>query len=348
MAPTRDLLARSPAVIEASVRTVLRGAWGSALTALAMLTPWLARAGMPIVLSQPSPEHERAAAKLVAELRTDGYSVRWLSYPASEPCTDRDARDRSPVAGLWIELGPATQPGNVTASICYVPGVGTSDQTKVSAPIDDPERLAIITVEAINGLLSGPHALPNATRKPVEDAIAESPPSTFRSLVFVGGAAVIDATGSGPVIGTQIGLVSSFNRRWAFGVDAFLPAVAATETGADRTLDVRSAWLRLSIRHSWPVGNAELVASVASGPALVWASGQPLPPLIGSTRIAITAVVSAGGAFVYPSHGPFALYLETNASRLIPSVKLKMDSSSTRSFGQILIDATAGVGLSWR
>jgi hypothetical protein len=346
----RDWLVRSAAVIEESVRTVLRRAWGSALTALATLTPWCARAGTPVVLSQPSPEHGRAASKLVAELRTDGYSVQWLSYPAGDPCSDRNNRAASPAPGLWIELGAAAEPGNVTASICYVPGAGAFDRTKVSAPLDDPERLAIVTVEAINGFLSGPHSLPNEIRPPpVEDIMVERPPSTFgRSLLFAGAAAVTDATGAGPVMGAQIGLVSSFNRLWAFGVDAFLPAVAATETGADRTLDVRSAWLRLSIRHSWPVGNAELVASVGSGPALVWANARPLLPLVGSTRLATTAIVSAGGAFVYPRQGPFALYLDTRVSRLLPAVKLKIDSSSTRSFGQLLIDATAGLGIRWR
>jgi hypothetical protein len=302
---------------------------------------------MPVIVSQPSPEHDAAAAKLVAELRSEGYFVQWLSYPANAPCDDPARAAAAPSRGIWIEVTSAAQPGQVAAIICYRPTPGALDQTRVSAPLDDPQRIAIAAVEALNGLRSGPRRAPAPERRPPEDAASPAAtPALGRALV--GGAVVFDATGVGPVFGAEIALFSSFAGDWSAGIDAFVPVTAAEDIGPDRTLRLRAASVRLGLRRDWALNRAQIFGSLEGGPALVWATSEPTPPLIGTTKLAAAAMVSLAAGFVYPSDSLAFVHVRAGVSRLIPEVRLQIDANDFHPFGRVLLDASLGFGLRWK
>lgn len=311
-----------------------------------LLTCEVARAQLSVVVSQPSPEHDVAAAKLVAELRSEGYFVQWLSYPAQAPCDDPTHASAAPSSGIWIELISAPQAGKVAAIICYRPAPGALDQAKIAAPLDDPERVAIATVEALNGLRSGPRRAPAIEHKVAED-VAPLPPSPWGKAV-VGGAVMLDPTGVGPVFGVEIGLSSSLGGDWSAGLDAYLPVVPAEEVTADRTLRLRAASIRVALRRAWTLNRAQILAMLEAGPTLVWATSEPRAPLIGTTQLAAGAVVGLAAGFVYPSSSPAFVHVRAGIARLFPEVRLQIDANDFRPFGRILLDASLGFGLHWR
>lgn len=323
---------------------IRRAAKAMALAALLTSSP--ARAELPVTLSQPSPEYGTAATQLVAELRAEGYVVQWLTYVAVSPCSD--ARPNS-ASGIWIELGPAAQQSDVTITICYRPVSRTADQTRVVAPLDPPRRLAIATVEALHGLRAGPRPGPTAMRQEIiEMTPSISPPEPLRAAFLLGLAFVTDPTGAGPVPGVELGLLSPLHRHFAVEVNAFIPAAAAKETGADRTLRLRTAWLRAGVRWTWALASIELFASVGAGAALVWAASEPTPPLLGTTRLAAAALVSAGVGLTYPHDSLFSVFVQAHGSRLFPKIDLRVDALSTRAFGNLLLDGAFGVAIGWR
>lgn len=308
-----------------------------------------ARADVQVVVSQPSPEHELAAGKLVTELRSEGYVVQWVSYPAETPCTRTTATAHAPSAsGIWIELGSSGAEPEVTATICYRPPLGALDRARVTAPLDDPQRLAIITVEAVNGLRSAPRP---AEMPPRKAAATDGAPLNAwqprRAQLGVGAATVLDVTGAGPVIGAELRLAVSLDEALAMQAEVFVPALAAREVGVDRTLWLRAAWVRLGLRRRWLLAQAELDASLAVGSALVWARSDPRPPLVGTTALAATALFSAGLGFVYPRESLVDFYVQAHASRLVPDVKLTTDRDHTRPFGALLLDAALGLETRW-
>lgn len=307
----------------------------------------VARAELPVVVSQPSPEHDAAAAKLVAELRSEGYFVQWLSYPANTPCDDPARAAAAPSSGIWIEVTSAAQPGKIAAIICYRSAPGALDQARITAPLDDPERVAIATVEALNGLRSGPRRTPSIERPPAED-IAPFPPASGGGRALVGSAVMLDPTGVGPVVGVEIGFFSSFAGDWSAGIDAFLPAIPAEETTPDRKLRLRAASIRLGLRRAWSLNRAQIFATLEGGPALVWASSEPTSPLIGTTQLAAGAVVALDAGLIYPSDSAAFVHVRAGVSRLFPEVRLKIDANDFRPFGRVLLDASLGFGLHWK
>ena len=306
-------------------------------------------ADLEVTVSQPSPENELAARKLVTELRSEGYSVHWLSYPVETPCAPSASSRVSAAAGIWIELGSTGAQRDVAAIICYRPTLGPVDRATVSAPFNDPQRLAIVAVEALNGMRSAPRQVDGPARAaaPSERGPCDACELRRSALLAVGASGVLDVTGAGPLLGAEIRLASSLNRALAAEAEVFLPVLAAREVGADRILWVRTAWLRLALRHRWPAGRAELNADVALGSALVWARSEPEPPLVGTTALTPAALLSAGFGFVYPREAPFGFYANIHASRLVPYVKLTIDDDHTRAFGALLLDGALGLEMRW-
>ena len=290
------------------------------------------------------------AGRLIAELQSDGYDVEWQPRNGRSPCEPMpratlDPPDRR--TSVWLDLASDSVSGELLLSICYVAPRARPERALLRVPADDPKRLALATVEALNGLAARPKLVPKPVVVP-RSVERHAPGAGVRlAALFVDAALALDVAGGRPLVGAVTGLEAALGERLSLELETFVPVRETTARGTDRELSLNIAWARLGPSVAWVVSPLRLGLSLQGGAALVWASAETTPPLIGTTEHTASAMLSAGAWLECPDTSLFYFRAAGRGSRLIPSIELELGSGATRSFGELLVEMNIGVGVRW-
>ena len=318
--------------------------------------------GQPLDVYVRFDDAERdAAARLSAELRSEGHQLRFVSHPVG-PCSrgGGDADGGGALAGepappayplplASIEIALDRERGELVARVCYAAPSGGVDVTSLRAPADDPRRLALAAVEALNGLQARAPALaaPASAPAPVPPP---APPSGERrsASLFASAVLVLQPTEGGPLVGSDVGVDVDLGPHLGLELSVFVPLRETEFRGVRRELSVEAAWARLGPRVAWALPPLRFGASAQVGPALIWASAKTEDPsLLGTTELARAALVAGGLWLESPDDEVFYFRATAMASRLFPSIDVELGDGSVQRFGQILLETGIGAGLRW-
>lgn len=287
---------------------------------------------------------ESATERLMAELQSEGYELSWLAADEAAPCGRAEhVAARLPAAFVRLEHEPGAKLAE--AVICYVRREQAFEQTSVSVAAGDDRRLALAVVEALNGLKAEPR-----TGGPAPSPLAAPPVRTSRGAdaAFVDAALAMDAFGRLPLAGAGFGLNAALSEQLSLHLETFTSVHDGDRSGFERELSLGGAWARFGPRFSWRAARLRLGVSLAVGPALVWASARSkTPERIGTNARAGSALVSSGLWLECPIASVLFLRAGAHASRLLPSIELALGDGSFLPFGELLLDASLGFGVSW-
>jgi hypothetical protein len=291
-----------------------------------------------------------ATERLMAELQNEGYEPTWLAEDEAAPCGRAEhVATRLPAAFVHLEHEPGAKLD--VAVICYVRRQRAFEQTSVSAAAGDDRRLALAVVEALNGLKAEPRASSAPPRDGPSGAPRGAQPSRASrgaNTAFVGAALAMDARGRLPLAGAGVALSSALSEHLSLQLETFTSVQDGDRGGFERELSMGAAWARFGPRLSWRAAALELGVSLEAGPALVWASARSKSPeRIGTNARAGSAIVSSGLWLECPIASMLFLRAGAHASRLLPSIDLVLGDGSLLPFGEILLDVSLGIGLSW-
>jgi hypothetical protein len=290
-------------------------------------------------------------SRVLEELRSDGYEVRSVASDAS-PCETEPAAPAMPApiasrptAWIAIELDEAS--GELVATICYVAPRAAPERTVLRVPADDPRRFALATVEALNGLAARPRPREEAEAAPAPPPERARARGARASALSVNAALEVDTAGGRPLVGTLVGLDTALGPGLSLSLEIFGSVQETTARGRDRELSLGAAWARLGPRMTWVASPLRLGLSLQAGAALVWASAETTPPLIGTAEQTAAALLATGFSLECPADTLVYLRAAGGATRLVPSVDLVLGDGSSRSFGELLIEMNIGVGVRW-
>lgn len=313
--------------------------------ALLGLAPGTARAEtLSVAVARAGAETASSATeRLMAELQNEGYEPTWLAEDEAAPCGRAEhVAARLPAAFVHLEHEPGAKLN--VAVICYVRRQRAFEQTSVSATAGDDRRLALAVVEALNGL----KAEPRASSAPTSNDAQPSRAPSGANAAFVGAALAMDATGRMPLAGAGLGLSSALGEDLSLQLETFTSVHDGDRGGLERELSMGAAWVRFGPRLSWRAVPLKLGVSLEAGPALVWASARSKnPERIGTNARAGSAIVSSGLWLECPIASMLFLRAGAHASRLLPSIDLVLGDGSLLPFGEVLLDVSLGLGLSW-
>jgi hypothetical protein len=290
----------------------------------------------------------RVAERFAAELQSAGYQV----YKA-DAATDTACAAQSPIArslesygeSAWVQISGAEGSAKLAVRLCYRDAIGRLSQSVLELEPTDVERGALAGVEALNGLRAEPTPPPCPPAPIAAPALVALP--KLHHALRAGTAIVFDPLGVGPIVGVTAGLESGIAPHVSLDLDGFAPVRSSRLTGVDRTLDVDVAWLRAGPTLSWPLWIANVKASLAAGPAVVWASSHAQPPLIGSARRTTAFVISAGGALELPRDAAWFLRAYYEVGTMLPRIDLVTAPRDTDHLGPLLFQLGATLGVRW-
>jgi hypothetical protein len=293
-----------------------------------------------------------ATERLMAELQNEGYEPTWLAEDEAAPC-GRAEHVAAQLPAAFVHLEHEAGAKLDVAVICYVRRQRAFEQTSVSATAGDDRRLALAVVEALNGLKAEPRASPAPVPRDAQPSGAPNGAQPGRApsganTAFVGAALAMDATGRLPLAGAGLALSSALSERLSLQLETFTSVHDGDRGGFERELSMGAAWVRFGPRLSWRAAPLELGVSLEAGPALVWASARSKnPERIGTNARAGSALVSSGLWLQCPIASMLFLRAGAHASRLLPSIDLVLGDGSLLPFGEVLLDVSLGMGLSW-
>jgi hypothetical protein len=305
-----------------------------------------------VTLQDSVAAHGQHATRLLAELQHDGYSVEWQPAGAGSPCSDDLPQSAAPRpadarAGAWIGLEAAAVPDQLLLTICHLGAGGAPEHVSLRVPADDPQRLALAAVEALNGLAAKPRPKAALLSTPPLPEPRRAGSGVGVAALFASAALVVDASAGRPMVGASAGLAAPLSEPLSLELSAFVPFRQTTAQGVDRELSLGAAWARIGPRLAWVAAPLRLGLSLQGGPALIWASAETTPPLIGTTERTTSAMLSAGVWLECPDASTVHLRAAGRASRLVPSVELELGDGSRRSFGELLVEMDIGIGVRW-
>ena len=324
------------------------------LLALSAVRVAQARTTTVLVAAGPSAMEARVVERLWAELRSAGYQVY-----AADPQSDTSCAATAPVAlslqaygeAAWTQLSPRADDAELDVRICYRDAGGRLAETAIRVSSADVDRSALATVEALNGL----RAQPSDACAPC--APAPAPPTASlgtaakarpaRSALAAGAGLVFDPQGIGPIVGATGSLKAGLSQRLGLTLDVFVPVRAQQLQRADRNLTIDIAWCRFGPTLSWPLWQLTVNASLAVGPALVWADASAVPPLVGSSERTAAAVFSAGGSLELPRDAAWFLRAYYEVGGVLPRIQVTTGERDSEHFGPLLFQLGAALGVSW-
>jgi hypothetical protein len=307
-----------------------------------------------ISIAHSDPELDEVVDRLVTELSTDGYPVRRAEPSERSPC-DRlsEPRPAAGAKGAWIVVArDASDPERVIASICFRSAVTVLQRVSAQGLRREPERFALTTAEALNGLSAAvPWVVPQPAR-PAETSGPLIPPARrsargASNALTLATAAVVDAAGVPPLWGLELASTARIHANLAWQLAAFVPVTSAEIENASVSLRARTSWLRLGPSLHAELGAARAQVSLLAGPALTWASADARSPRVGTTDVALSSLVTLGAALQYPRESWLFVQGAAHLSALLPAVRLALAEDTSHALGPLLFDASFGVGLRW-
>jgi hypothetical protein len=282
--------------------------------------------------------------RLFAELRSDGFAVESPPRSSASPCDTGNAPSPD-LDAAWLELSFDAETNEIVTTLCYA-AAGVLERASVRGDARDPKRLALATVEALNGLRARPNTIARPLQPPIRVRLPPPAAPAFNA-VFSDAALAIEGAGGGPLVGVTLGLDAALRGPWSIAAEAFWPVRETEASAADRELSLGATWVRVGPRLELIATPLRLGVSAEAGPALVWASARATPPLLGTTERTAAAIFSGGLWLEVPSASPVYLRATGLVSRLVPSIELELGDGRVRSFGELLVETSIGAGVRW-
>ncbi len=309
----------------------------------------LAATGLVTVLlaTGSSAAEMHVGSRLGAELQSAGYQVYKAEATADAACAPNSALARSLESygqSAWVQVSGTEDATQLSVLLCYRDQTGHLSRSVLEIAPSDVDRGALASVEALNGLRAEPE--PVAPCAPCRVVTTASRPPIHNAFT-AGVAIVFDPRGIGPITGVSAGLKSGVIRRLSLDLEAFAPVRAHRLERPDRTIDVDMAWLRAGPSIRWPLWIANVNASLAAGPALVWADSRTQPPLIGTARRRTGFVISAGGGLELPRDAAWFLRAYYEVGALLPRINIATSPTDTEHLGPLLFQLGATLGVRW-
>ncbi len=315
-----------------------------------------ARAADVIAIRYRDPALAELVQRLANELTSDGYVVQLPATHEASPC-ERPANDgaseRTPNAAWISVVADPADPQTVLASICFRGSVTLLQRTSSRGLRSEPERFALTTAEALNGLSAQVPVLvqratrpnPRAAAPRAEAAVLDAGGHGMNSL-SLGQSALIDPSGVPVRWGVALEATLPATANLSLSFDAVLPVSAAELNSSEVRARLRTAWVRGGTTLSWRVARANVTGSLLAGPALSWATAEAEPPRVGTADVALSALVSLGLGLEYPQDSGVFARASARATALLPAGQVAL-ADDTRRLSPVVIEATLGIGVRW-
>ncbi len=296
---------------------------------------------MPTVsLVVPSEVDRGAATRLASELLSEGYAVEWQE--GLSPCEASDGGDSEQEERVWIRLVPASESTpNLATFVCYRSASGRLFRAQASAANGDSATLALSTVEAVNGLRSGPVSVSASMEATPPEGPASHVPSSFSA----GAEFVFAPPDLPPLFGPRLELASGITSHLSLAFDGFVSVHASEIDRVDRRIEVRTAWARVGPRLSAPFSVASVDASLLAGPAFVWTVADAVAPLLGSQDSTAAGIVTLGVGAELPRRTVVFLRIAAQGSLLVPRVTVETGDGEIPAW--FFVETSLAVGLRW-
>ncbi len=296
---------------------------------------------MPTVsLVVPSEIDRGAATRLASELLSEGYAVEWQE--GLSPCEASDGGDSEQEERVWIRFVPASEgTANLRTLVCYRSASGRLFRAQASASNGDSATLALSTVEAVNGLRSGPVGTSGSLEGTPREAPSSLPPSSFSA----GAAFVFAPPDLPPLLGPRLELASAITSHLSLAFDGFVSVRASEIERVDRRIEVCTAWARVGPRLGGPFSVANVDASLLAGPAFVWTQADAVAPLLGSQDSTAAGIVTLGIGAELPRRTVAFLRVAAQGSLLLPRVTVETGNGAIPAW--IFVETSLAVGLRW-
>ncbi len=331
-----------------------------ALVAALVLTAQRARAETKVSVHYESQDQLEVARRLSSELASEGYGVELTSEPGASPCDPGDVEraPASPPSSVWIRLR-AAGPSNelVVASICYLGALPFLQQVTASAPRSEPEKLALSTAEALNGLRAripplesgsgAPRPKPPApvtAAKPAPAASVPAPVKHSPNSASLGPALFLNLPDFPAALGVEARATPAAASDVELTLDVFVPGLGSELASESVTATARTTWLRLGPRFQWTRREIVLSSAFVAGPAFTWATAVAREPRAGRADIAPGAVVSLVQYAEYPARTSWFGSATVSASALLPGARVKLWDDEPSPRGSFPVVASVGFG----
>jgi hypothetical protein len=295
----------------------------------------------PVVeLFVPSETDRAAATRLASELLSEGYAVEWREGPSPCESPSLDARERD--ERVWIRFAGAREDAHALGtSVCYRSVSGRLFSAQASAPNGDAATLALSTVEAVNGLRSGP-VLAASTPEATPPEVSAEP---THSSLSAGAGFVFAPPELPPLLGPRLELVSGITSHLSIAFDGFVSLHASEIERVDRRIEVRAAWTRVGPSLSVPFSIANVDVSLLGGPAFVWTQADTVAPLLGSEDSTAAGILALGVGAELPRRSLVFLRVAAQGSLLVPRVTVETGEGDVPAW--VFVETSLAVGLRW-
>lgn len=312
--------------------------------------------GEVLVSVQVDSEARRPLAeRVVSELESEGYAVK-LDESGASPCETSGAQvvpvGRETRAWVRLTQSPAGD-DTVVASICYLGALPFLQQAASSAPSSDPQKLAVATAEALNGLRSKLPPVVGESAVAVRRAEARPSPapeparSGVVNRVAFRAALLVELPDYPAAPGAMFGATLGLGTHAGLMLDALVPVGGAELESSALTATVRTAWLRLGPRLDWALGDFELSGALLAGPAITWATAVARAPRAGTADVSPGVVLSVAALAEYPRRAKVFACASTSASALLPGSRVDLADGRPAPRGSFPLEASLGLGARW-
>jgi hypothetical protein len=311
-----------------------------------------------VSISYGEPSLQPFAERLASELGSDGYAVAVVQGGDPSPCEQPAvgaASAGSSADAAWVRLAFDPAGGDaVIASICFRSTVSLLQRVAARGTRAEPERFALTTAEALNGLRAQVPLV--STRAAVADRAAVPPaatpsasPSTApaENSVALSQTALLDLGGFPVLWGVGLHAQLGVTPALRLTIESFAPISAAELANQQAQVQTRLTWLRAGVEARLTQGAARLGCSLLAGPALSWATAEAEPPYIGAADVALSGLITLAGSVEYPSNSPVFVLGAARFSTLLPGVRVAVGGDTSHTLGPWLAEASLGVGVRW-
>ena len=318
-----------------------------------------ARADSKVSIHYDSAHQLELARRLASELASEGYAVEIESGPQASPCEPGE-RERLPEAqpsSVWIRLEAAEAPNDTVVSICYLGALPFLQQVTTSGSSDDPQKLALSSAEALNGLrarippiataANAPAAPPSPAPARAPSQTQHEPSAPSRSSASIGPALLFTLPDFPAAPGVEARVTLGVARRVGLTFDVFVPVLGSELASDVVTATARTTWLRVGPRFVWSTDEVALSTALLAGPALTWATGVADVPRAGGADVSPGAVVSLVQYTEYPARTSWFSSATVSASALLPGARVKLWDGEPSPRGSFPIVASVGLGKRW-
>lgn len=326
------------------------------LLASALLVTPPAWAGDRVSITYSGVELRPVAERLASELRTDGHAVTIAENEEPSPCENPLASSGPSDAAAWVRL--TNDPGDgdgMIASICVRSTVALLERVSSRGDRAQPERFALATAEALNGLRAQVPVLSSREAPSVATSSADGAPLTESTSadamtrsdnqLSLAQTAWLDLADLPPLWGGALAAELAVSDRVHVAFDTFIPISSIELTHEDTLVTLRAAWVRSGLGLRWEAGDARVGASLLGGAAITWARAEASAPRVGAADAKLGALVTLGATLEYPSRSRIFLLAAARASGIFPAVRVAVASDTSKTLGPLLAEGALGVGL---